>query len=60
MKFATILSLSALFVSVANAFAPAPPAFCRFPQQQQTKCFASDPEDEEEGLDLNLEEMFDM
>jgi hypothetical protein len=61
MKTACILSISALVLSAANAFAPAP-AFCRFPQQQQqqTNRFASDPEDEEEGLDLNLEEMFDM
>lgn len=58
MKAGTVLSLVSLFFSVANAFAPSP-AFTRFQQMQR---YASDPEEEEEegGLDLNLEEMFDM
>jgi hypothetical protein len=56
MKAASILSLAGLFFSVATAFAPTP-AFTRLHQAQ---LYASDPEEDTEGLDLNLEEMFDM
>jgi hypothetical protein len=52
MKIA-IVSLVALMASSATAFAPA-----AFTRGVSTQLFA-DPE-EEEGLDLNLEEMFDM
>jgi hypothetical protein len=56
MRAVSVLSLFAVAVSTANAFAPAP-IFARFPPTQH---YASGPEEEEEGLDLNLEEMFDM
>jgi hypothetical protein len=60
MKLVSILSLVALFASTANAFAPAsPPAFARAVRTSQL--YSSEPPaEEEEGLDLNLEEMFDM
>jgi hypothetical protein len=54
MKLA-VVSLIALMASSAHAFAPSA-AFTRGVSTQ----LHSDPEDEEEGLDLNLEEMFDM
>lgn len=53
MKFVSILSIVALFASSASAFAPSS-TFVR----PSTHVFA-EPE-EEAGLDLNLEEMFDM
>lgn len=54
MKIATVLSVATLFVSSVSAFAPSA-AFSRVSTQ-----FFSEPADEEEGLDLNLEEMFDI
>jgi hypothetical protein len=57
MKLVSILSLVALFASTANAFAPSP-VFTRAVRTSQI--FSSEPKEEEEGLDLNLEEMFDM
>eukprot|EP00980_Cylindrotheca_fusiformis_P013945 scaffold3621_cov114-Cylindrotheca_fusiformis.AAC.10 len=54
MKIA-VVSFVALVVSSATAFAPS----AAFTRGVSTQLF-SDPEEEEEGLDLNLEEMFDM
>ena len=53
MKIA-IVSLIALMASSASAFAPA----ASFTRGVSTQLY-SDPEDED-GLDLNLEEMFEM
>lgn len=50
----TIISLFAMMASSAFAFAPS----ASFTRGMSTQLY-SDPEDEE-GLDLNLEEMFDM
>ena len=50
----TLLSFAALMISSASAFAP---AFSR--GAPSTQLYSTEPE-EEEGLDLNLEEMFDM
>jgi hypothetical protein len=52
MKIA--IAFIALMASSATAFAPA-----AFTRGISTQLFA-EPEAEEEGLDLNLEEMFDM
>lgn len=57
MKTATSVCLVALFVATANAFAPSP-VFGR--SVRVAPLFSSEPEDDEEGLDLNLEEMFEM
>jgi hypothetical protein len=57
MKTATSVCLVALFVATANAFAPSP-LFGR--SVRVAPLFSSEPEDDEEGLDLNLEEMFEM
>ena len=54
MKIAAIASLLSLMVSSVSAFAPS----AAFSRGIATQVFA-EPE-EEEGLDLNLEEMFDM
>ena len=54
MKLA-IVSLIAMMASSATAFAPS----AAFTRGVATQLY-SDPEDDEEGLDLNLEEMFDM
>mmetsp|Transcript_117267 Transcript_117267/g.339024 ORF Transcript_117267/g.339024 Transcript_117267/m.339024 type:complete len:80 (-) Transcript_117267:153-392(-) len=57
MKAVSVLALLGLVVATAHAFAPSP-AFARVPRSQ---LYSTEPEDEEEGgLDLNLEEMFDM
>ena len=54
MKLAIVTILAAVTMSSVSAFAPAA-SFARAP----TAVF-SDKTEEEEGLDLNLEEMFDM
>jgi hypothetical protein len=54
MKLAIFAILAAATMSSVSAFAPSKV----FPQAP-TSIF-SDKKDEEEGLDLNLEEMFDM
>ena len=62
MKFVSILSLVALVASTANAFAPSLPILTRA-VRTTSQVYASDPKNEDEGdagLDLNLEEMFDM
>jgi hypothetical protein len=51
----TIVSLVALMASSASAFAPS----AAFTRGVSTQLFTAEPE-EEEGLDLNLEDMFDM
>ena len=59
MRFAILSSLLAvLAVSSVVAFAPAA-SFTRGCSVTGSQLFSSEPEDEE-GLDLNLEEMFDM
>jgi len=57
MKLVFALSLVAISISTANAFAPSLAFTRKAPQSQR---YSSGPEDEEGGLDLNLEEMFDM
>ena len=55
MKLAIVAFLAAATMSSVSAFAPAA-SFARAP----TMAVFSDKTEEEEGLDLNLEEMFDM
>lgn len=55
MKVAVVTSFLFLMASSVLAFAPS----AAFSRGIATQVFATDPE-EEEGLDLNLEEMFDM
>ena len=57
MKFSVAISLFVLGVSSVSAFAPSA-AFTNA-KASVTKINA-EPEAEEEGFDLNLEEMFDM
>ena len=62
------LSITLLAVlASANAFSTAPSAFSRgisasvaTSRPVESKLFADPEEDDEEGLDLNLEEMFEM
>lgn len=55
MKIAVVTSFLCLMASSVTAFAPS----AAFSRGISTQIFSSEPEDEE-GLDLNLEEMFDM
>ena len=51
---------AAVMLTSVSAFTPsAPTRTVGIAQSQQTLLFA-EPKEEEEGLDLNLEEMFDM
>jgi len=58
MKTATSVYLFAFLATTAHAFAPSP--FFGRSLPATTTLFSSEPEDEEDGLDLNLEEMFEM
>ena len=55
MKFGSVLLLA---VTASSAVAFAPVAFTR--GVSQSKLFADEPDSEEGGLDLDLEEMFEM
>jgi hypothetical protein len=55
-----VIAVAAATVSTVSAFAPLAAVSPRTAAASQTAIFSSEPENEEEGFDLNLEEMFDM
>jgi len=61
MKLSALVAFLAVTVSSVSAFAPPCASFsCRRAAVSATQVYSSEPESTEEGLDLNLEEMFDM